>query len=70
MKSYKKGIIKKNCLFQKNEVGGQIFNLEFTKKIIREKQGGGGGGSKLSGQVPERNGKYILMASLRVQTKL
>ena len=47
--------------------GGLLFYLEFTKKIIPEKQRGRG--STLSGQAPDRNGKSILMASFTFSQK-
>jgi len=75
IKLYKNGIIKKKLLpisgiekklnFQENEGGSQIFYLEFTTKNHSRKTGGEVGGfSTLSGQVPDSNGKSILMASL------
>ena len=50
--------------FQKIEGWGQILYLEFSHKKSFQKNRGMGGGSILSGQVPDRNEKSILMAFL------
>ena len=61
--------LQKKYRLQKNEGGGTFSIWNLQKKLIPEKQGGG---STLSGQVPGRNGKSVLMASLNryIQNKI